>query len=86
MPDTERESRSSGPPDQVLSTKEIYLPQRDRGQGIRGKDRRQRTREVGRDIYLPWRGKGLPLGREESDVAHRKMVVYRWKRRPPVLG
>ena len=28
------------PQDQVLSTKEIYLPQRDRGQGIRDKDRR----------------------------------------------
>ena len=33
------------PQDQVLSTKEIYLPQRDRGQGLRDKDRRQRKRE-----------------------------------------
>ena len=34
--------------DQVLSTKEMYLPQRDRGHGIRGKDRRQKTREKGK--------------------------------------
>ena len=31
--------------DQVLSTKEIYLPQRNRGQGRRDKDRRQRRRQ-----------------------------------------
>ena len=30
----------SGPPDQVLSSKEIHLSQRDRGQGIKDKDRR----------------------------------------------
>ena len=36
------------PQDQVLSTKEIYLPQRDRGQGIRDKDRRWRMREKGK--------------------------------------
>lgn len=35
------------PQGQVLSTVEIYLPQRDRGQGMRDKDRRQRTRETG---------------------------------------
>ena len=33
------------PQDQVLSTKGIYLPQREREQGIRDKDRRQRVRE-----------------------------------------
>jgi hypothetical protein len=32
-----RKSIGSGPQDQVLSTK-MYLPQRDRGQGIRDKD------------------------------------------------
>jgi hypothetical protein len=31
--------------DQVLSTKEIYLPQRDKGQRIRDKDRRYKTRK-----------------------------------------
>ena len=40
------------PQDQVLSTKEIYLPQRD---------------------------KGLSLDREETDVAHRQMTVYKGK-------
>jgi hypothetical protein len=30
----------SEPKDQLLSTKEIYLPQRDKGPGIRDKDRR----------------------------------------------
>ena len=45
--------------DQDLSTKEIYLPKWDKEQGIRVKDRRQRTREKrkgtregGRDICL----------------------------------
>ena len=33
------------PQDQVLSTKEIYLPQRDKGQRIRDKDRRYKTRK-----------------------------------------
>jgi hypothetical protein len=31
--------------DQVLSTKEIYLTQRDKSHGIRDKDRSQMTRE-----------------------------------------
>jgi hypothetical protein len=31
---------AQGPQVQVLSIKEIYFPQRDRGQGIRDKDRR----------------------------------------------
>jgi len=39
---TEREQLSQ---DQVLSAK-IYLPQKGRGQGIRGKDRKQRMREM----------------------------------------
>ena len=29
---------------------------------------------------------GLPLDREETDVAHRKMAVYKGKRGNPVLG
>jgi hypothetical protein len=36
----ERSSRHKTSQDQVLRTKEIYLPQRDTGQGIRDKDRR----------------------------------------------
>lgn len=42
-----RKCIDSGPPDQVLSTKDIYLPQRVKGQGIRDKDWRQRMREKG---------------------------------------
>lgn len=44
------------PQSQVLSTKEEHLPQRDNGQGIRDKHRRQRTgksrgnRGEGRDV------------------------------------
>jgi hypothetical protein len=34
--------------DQVLSTKEINLPQRDQGQGIRDKVRREKMREMGK--------------------------------------
>ena len=30
--------------------------------------------------------KGLPLEREKTDMAHRKMVVYKGRRRNPVLG
>lgn len=47
------------PRDQVLSTKKIYLLQRDRGQETRGKDRRQRMKEKGKGLrktekgYLP---------------------------------
>ena len=31
-------------------------------------------------------GEGLPLDREETDVAHRQMVVYKGKRGNPMLG
>ena len=52
---------------QVLSTKEIYLPQRDKEQGIRDKDRerikRENEKEQGRrrKRYLSPKDKGLPL-------------------------
>ena len=35
---------------------------------------------------MPWRDKGLPLDREETDVAHRQMAVYKGKLRNQVLG
>ena len=73
--------------DQALSTKEIYLPQRDKGQGIRDKDRRQETRERGKGVCPDWRvDKGLPLDREEAGVAHRKMAVYKGTGRKSALG
>ena len=39
----------------------------------------------GNTEYLSWRDKGLPLDREETDVAHSKMAVYKGKRGNPVL-
>ena len=72
--------------DQVLSTEEIYLLQRDKGRGIRDKDRRWRMRTEGKGTwemgkgYLSQRDKGLPLDREETGVDHRQMAVYKGKR------
>ena len=66
------------------------MPQRDKGQGIKDKDWRQRIRdkkkkkgtsERGKGC-LPQRGKGLPLDREEMDVAHRQMALYKGKGEP----
>lgn len=37
------------PQDQVFSPKEIYLPQRDKGQGMKDKDRRQKISEKGKE-------------------------------------
>lgn len=52
------------------------MPQRDRELEIRDKERRGRTREKEKGIFAPW-GKGLHLGREETDVAHGQMGVYK---------
>ena len=46
-----------------------------------GKETRKRGRE-----YLSQRDKGLPLDREETDVVHRKMAVYKSKMGNPVSG
>lgn len=49
------------------------MPQRDKEQGIRGKgDRRHMRKGQG---YLPQRDKGLPLDREETDLAYRRTAV-----------
>ena len=67
--------------------KEIYLPQRHRGQGIRDKDRRQEDKGEGQ-AYLSSGGerdKGLSLARENTGVAHMKMV-YKGKGGNPLLG
>ena len=57
--------------------------------GFRDKDRKQRTRERGRDIHIgEGCGKGnkrLPLDREKTDVARRQMV-YKDKAVSPLLG
>lgn len=36
--------------------------------------------------HLPHKDQGAPLDREETDVTHRKMAVYKGKRENPVLG
>ena len=51
----------SGPQDQVFSTKEAYLPQRDRGQDKR---QRQEIREAGEE-----EGKGTKERGEEGEVS-----------------
>jgi hypothetical protein len=45
MRDLEGPLFTTRPPHQVLSTKEMYLSQRNKGQRIRDKDRRQSRRE-----------------------------------------
>lgn len=76
--------------DQVLNTKEVYLPQRDKGQGIKDTDWRQRSREsekgqgTGKN-YLPPKDKRL-LDREETDVAQKQMAFYKGKGETPRLG
>ena len=74
------------PQDQVLSTKEMYLPHRDRGQRIKDKDRRQRMREKGKgtresrkSIWPRGKDKGLHLDREEIARAHRILAAYKGK-------
>ena len=77
---------------QVLSTKEIYLSQRNKGQATRDKDRRLSTRENGegtrerRKGYLPKKIKELPLNRGKIEGAQQPMAVYIGKGEKPVLG
>ena len=72
----ERKSIGSGTPRQILNSKEIYLPLRFRGQGIKDTDRAKRVREKGKGPrkrgqgYLSQSGdKGLPLDRAQTDKA-----------------
>lgn len=68
------------PQDQVLSSKEICLPQRDEGRGIRDKDKREdkeegkETRERRQELFIQ-KDKALPLVRKETETVHRKMAV-----------
>lgn len=60
------------------------MPQRDKGQGVRVKDRGERTREKGREQRigkgrLPGGYKRLPLGREKTNVVCRQMEIYKEK-------
>lgn len=79
--------------DQVLSTSKIYLPQRDKKQGIRDKDRRKRMKETKGEKKQGKRERNfcprgdldntLPLGRQKTDVTYRKMRVYKAKGETP---
>jgi hypothetical protein len=77
------------PQDQVLSTKEIYLPQRDRGQALRQRQEIEKGKEGNQgegEGYLFRSVQGLSLDREETDQAHKQMVVYKGKGGSPMLG
>ena len=54
--------------------------------GDRRQERRVKEQERGERYLSPERDKGLPLDREETDVVHRQMVVYKGKKANPVLG
>lgn len=71
--------------------RKIYLLQEDRRQGIQNKDRETEGEGEGGKNKGEGKGhisedKGLPLGREEANGAHRKMTVYKGKMGNPVLG
>jgi hypothetical protein len=55
------------PQDQILRTKELYLAQRNREQGIRDRDSGQRTREEG---YLSQKGTKDSLWVESTTTQH----------------
>ena len=57
------------------------------GEGKMEKEKEERRREKGKGQgYLSQRDKGLPLDRKETDMAHRKMAVYKSKMENPMLG
>lgn len=48
---------------------------------------RERGRNKGEGAeYLSWRDEGLPLHREETDMAYRQMEVYKGKEGNLMLG
>lgn len=66
------------------------MPQRERGQEIRDKDRKWGTREKGKEQERGRKGRGVSnscpgveqgLDREETDIASGQMAVYKCKRR-----
>ena len=72
------------PQDEVSSTKEICLPKRNKGQTleIEVQGEREGNEGEGGGIFV-LEDKGLSLDREETGVAHRKMVVYKGTRGKP---
>jgi hypothetical protein len=73
-------------PDRDFSTKEICLPQKEKLQGERQRQEIEDEGEGEEKEYLSLGDKGLPLEREETNLAHRRRAVYKGKRRGPVLG
>jgi hypothetical protein len=66
-----------------------FLPKRNNGQAIRDKDGKKRMRKKGegnkgegKEVFV-LEVKGLPLDREETDLAYRKMTVYKRKQETP---
>ena len=63
--------------------------QRNKGQEIIDKARRReigKGAREGKGVFIVKGHKGLPLDREETDVAHRQMIIYKVQRRNPILG
>lgn len=73
------------PQDQILSSKDICLPQRQRegnkrqGQEIEDKKEGKETSERIQESFIQ-KDKALPLVTKETDTVHRKMAVYKGKR------
>ena len=53
---------------------------------VGGRGRRESEQGRGEMGICSGGDKGLPLDREETDVAHRQMQVYKGKRGNPMLG
>jgi hypothetical protein len=73
------------PQNQVLSLQEIYLPQRDKRQGIRAKDGRLGKKgEASRERERVYGS--LIEGGVTKDMTPRQMGVYKGKMGNPMLG
>jgi hypothetical protein len=90
----ERKSIGSGTPGPSAQDKgDVFAPERQRTE-IRDKDRKHRKkehrkakkqdREKGRGICPRVEDKGLPLNREETDMAHRQTAGYKTPREDEV--
>lgn len=70
----------STPQSQALITKQIYVLQRNKWQGIRQRqgvedeEEGEGSKVDGTGVFS-WRDKGLPLDREETDMTHRQMSL-----------
>lgn len=88
-----RKVLTQDPKDHGLSKEKIYLLQmegradRDKGQRQELDEEREWAGNEGEEEgYLSLGDKGLPVDREETDMAQRKMEVYKGEKGNPVLG